>query len=153
MAKEETQEKKPSVNILNQHLKELKLDNLFFPENTMLSLTERPIVNVDLSATANALENDLFEVQISGKIDAEYSENKQKLFDLTFSYGGIFKMIDIPEAEKEVLLLVYCPSILFPFIRRIVADVTSDSGFPAVMIDMIDFGKLYQDNLTKRNKK
>ncbi len=142
----------PAVNIINQYLKSLHLDNFLFPNQATLSSTQRPAINVDLSANAKAVnEDNMFEVQISGTVSAVYSDNKEKLFDLSFCYGAIFKMVNVPEAEKEVLLLVYCPSILFPFVRRIVADVTSDAGFPPIMIDMIDFGKLYQQNLEKRN--
>ena len=142
----------PAVNIINQYLKSLHLDNLLFPNQATLSSTQRPAISVDLSANAKAVnEENMFEVQISGTVSAMYADNKEKLFDLSFCYGAIFKMVNVPEAEKEVLLLVYCPSILFPFVRRIVADVTSDAGFPPIMIDMIDFGKLYQQNLEKRN--
>ena len=142
----------PAVNIINQYLKSLHLDNLLFPNQATLSSSQRPAISVDLSANAKAVnEDNMFEVQISGTVSAMYSDNKEKLFDLSFCYGAIFKMVNVPEAEKEVLLLVYCPSILFPFVRRIVADVTSDAGFPPIMIDMIDFGKLYQQNLEKRN--
>jgi preprotein translocase subunit SecB len=142
----------PAVNIINQYLKSLHLDNFLFPNQATLSSTQRPAINVDLSANAKAVnEDNMFEVQISGTVSAMYSDNKEKLFDLSFCYGAIFKMVNVPEAEKEVLLLVYCPSILFPFVRRIVSDVTSDAGFPPIMIDMIDFGKLYQQNLEKRN--
>jgi preprotein translocase subunit SecB len=47
------------------------------------------------------------------------------------------------------VLLVDCPTILFPFLRRVLADVTRDGGFPPLMLDPIDFGKLYTQNLAK----
>jgi preprotein translocase subunit SecB len=43
----------------------------------------------------------------------------------------------------EQILLIYCPNLLFPFIRRLIANLTSDSGFPPLMIDPIDFTDLY----------
>lgn len=148
---EKNQSKSPSVNIISQYLKEIKMENFLFPEEISLQKDERPIINVDLSASAAGISDDgLFEVKITGKINASYS-GERKMFNLSFEYAAIFKMSGVPETEKEVLLLVYCPSILFPFVRRIVADITSDSGFPAVMIDMIDFGKLYQESLERKN--
>ena len=33
-----------------------------------------------------------------------------------------------------------CPSLLFPFLRRLVADLTREGGFPPLMLDPIDFG-------------
>jgi preprotein translocase subunit SecB len=42
------------------------------------------------------------------------------------------------------LLLIECPRLLFPFARRIIAEVTRDGGHPPLMVDPIDFVSLYQ---------
>ena len=39
--------------------------------------------------------------------------------------------------------MVECPRYLFPFARRIVADLTSEGGFPPFLIEPIDFGAVY----------
>jgi preprotein translocase subunit SecB len=39
--------------------------------------------------------------------------------------------------------LVNCPSILFPFLRRIVADISREGGFPPLLLDPFDFAALY----------
>ncbi|MFN3462345.1 MAG: protein-export chaperone SecB, partial [Oceanibaculum sp.] len=39
--------------------------------------------------------------------------------------------------------LVDCPRFLFPFARRVIADVTSDGGFPPFLLDPIDFAGVY----------
>ena len=33
--------------------------------------------------------------------------------------------------------------MLFPFLRRLVADLTREGGFPPLFLDPIDFGALY----------
>jgi len=38
---------------------------------------------------------------------------------------------------------VECPRFLFPFARRVIADVTSDGGFPPFLLDPIDFAGVY----------
>jgi preprotein translocase subunit SecB len=38
--------------------------------------------------------------------------------------------------------LVECPRLLFPFARRIVADTTREGGYPPLLLDPIDFGRL-----------
>jgi preprotein translocase subunit SecB len=40
-------------------------------------------------------------------------------------------------------MLVNCPTLIFPFLRRIVADVTRDGGFPPLLLDPMDFGALF----------
>jgi preprotein translocase subunit SecB len=49
----------------------------------------------------------------------------------------------------QPVLFVDCPAILFPFMRRVLADVVRDGGFPPLMLDPIDFGRLYAQNLDK----
>ena len=50
---------------------------------------------------------------------------------------------DEAEAQKEQVLLIYCPSLIFPFARRVIADVNRDGGFQPLMINPIDFASLY----------
>ena len=37
--------------------------------------------------------------------------------------------------------------MMFPFVRRIVSDVTRDGGFPPLNLDAIDFVTLYRERL------
>ena len=47
-------------------------------------------------------------------------------------------------------LLIECPRMLFPFVRRIVSDVTRDGGYPPLGLDTIDFLALYRQQLAQR---
>jgi len=40
--------------------------------------------------------------------------------------------------------------MLFPFVRRIVSDVTRDGGFPPLNIDTVDFLALYRQEMARR---
>jgi preprotein translocase subunit SecB len=33
--------------------------------------------------------------------------------------------------------------LLFPFLRRVVADLSREGGFPPLLLDPVDFGALY----------
>ena len=43
----------------------------------------------------------------------------------------------------ELVLMTECPRFLFPFARQIVADMSSQGGFPPLMLDPIDFMGIY----------
>ena len=47
-------------------------------------------------------------------------------------------------------LLIECPRLVFPFVRRIISDVTRDGGFPPLNIDTVDFVNLYRQELARR---
>jgi preprotein translocase subunit SecB len=59
-------------------------------------------------------------------------------------YGSVFNLENIPQDLLEAIVYVECPRLIFPFIRRIIGDVTRDGGFPPLLLDPIDFGALYQ---------
>ncbi|MBT8428212.1 MAG: protein-export chaperone SecB, partial [Erythrobacter sp.] len=42
------------------------------------------------------------------------------------------------------------PRLLFPFARAIVSDAVRDAGFPPLLLDPMDFGALYQQQLQAR---
>ncbi len=67
------------------------------------------------------------------------------VFELELVYGGLFELKNMPEEALEPFLLVNAPALLFPFMRRIIADVTSDGGYPPLLLDPIDFGGLYMN--------
>ena len=50
----------------------------------------------------------------------------------------------------QPILLIQAPHMLFPFARRIVADVVRDGGMPPLMIEPIDFVALYQAKWARR---
>jgi preprotein translocase subunit SecB len=60
------------------------------------------------------------------------------------TYAGLFSLANVPPDSLQPVLLIECPRLLFPFARRIVADITRDGGFPPLMIDPIDFVTLYR---------
>jgi preprotein translocase subunit SecB len=56
----------------------------------------------------------------------------------------------VPEEQLHPFLLIECPRLLFPFVRRIISDVTRDGGFPPLNIDTVDFLALYRQELARR---
>jgi len=40
--------------------------------------------------------------------------------------------------------------MIFPFLRRIVSDVTRDGGFPPLNLENIDFIALYRNEIARR---
>ena len=76
----------------------------------------------------------------------------QSIYYLELEFSGLFQFEGIPEEHFNQLLMVECPRVLFPFLRRIVHDVTRDGGFPPFNLEMIDFGRMYQAALQKQEK-
>ena len=56
----------------------------------------------------------------------------------------MFLLQNVPEEMRQPALLIEAPHILFPFARRIVADVVRDGGMPPLLVEPIDFAALYR---------
>ena len=66
---------------------------------------------------------------------------------MELAYGGMFVLNNVPEDSIQPILLIECPRLIFPFARRIVADVVRDGGLPPLMIEPIDFVQLYRSKI------
>lgn len=139
---ENGQQPAKQVAVVSQYIKDLSFENPRAPAS-ILQIKERPqiAVNVDVKAAIVNEEEGLYEVAITLQVTAKSQENTLFVNELT--YAGLFAIRGLNEAEREQTLLIYCPNILFPFARRIVADASRDGGFLPLMLDPIDFAQIY----------
>ena len=61
----------------------------------------------------------------------------------------MFRIRNVPQESLNALVLIECPRQLFPFARRVVADITRDGGFPPLLLDPIDFAALYRMQMAR----
>ncbi len=136
-AKENTQ---IQAKIVSQYIKDLSFENPNF-RKLITSPGDQPNLKVEVNVGAQRIENDLFESAIEFKATA--SNNLGTIYVLETVYAGVLKIESIPEQALEPFLLISGPTMIFPFLRRLVADITREGGFPPLLLDPIDFGGLY----------
>jgi preprotein translocase subunit SecB len=135
----------PNLQVAAQYIKDLSFEN---PGATS-GITDRPQIElaVDLNA-ARLGDKDLYEVELKIRVDAK--NDGRPLFLLELAYAGVFRLTNVPDvATQQLILLIQAPHMLFPFVRRIVADVVRDGGMPPLMIEPIDFMALYQSRMAQ----
>ena len=133
----------PSLQLVGQYVKDLSFEN---PGLGMQ--VQRPQIDlaVDLQARRNG-ETNQYEVMLKLRINA--TDEQRPMFLLELAYGGMFALNNVPEDSIQPILLIECPRLLFPFARRIVADVVRDGGLPPLLIEPIDFVTLYRSKLAE----
>ncbi len=72
------------------------------------------------------------------------------LFLMELDYAALVQCVNIPDEKVEMILFIDCAFAVFPFARRVVSDITRDGGFPALMLEPIDFHALYLHNKQQR---
>ncbi len=133
----------PHLTINAQYIKDLSFENPNAPQ-TLVQNEVRPQIEVNIDVQGRAVGPNLYEVAL--RITATARQNETVSFVAELLYGGLFTLLNIPEDQVEPICLIECPRLLFPFARRIIADVTRDGGFPPLLLDPIDFVNLYRQN-------
>ena len=133
----------PTVGIVAQYIKDLSFENPGAP--ALMNQGPQIDLGVDLQARRGDAEH--FEVLLKLQVTAKAGD--KTVFLLELAYAGLFRIVGVPEDMLQPLLLIQAPHMLFPFARRIVADVVRDGGMPPLMIDPIDFAALYQTKLSQ----
>ena len=138
-----------NISINAQYVKDLSFESPNAPQSLMMA-KEAPKIDVSVDVHVQNLKDKTFEVNLVISVGAKSDE--KNLFLVELSYAGVFT-VDVPEQETQAVLMIYCPGMLFPFARRIIADATRDGGFPPLMLDPIDFAALFQQHVDKQAKK
>ncbi|MDG2429563.1 MAG: protein-export chaperone SecB [Paracoccaceae bacterium] len=149
MAKKTEQINPPKMNILAQYVRDLSFENILAQKGVDGELNPEMQVNVNIDAKKRTADNQ-FDVIIKLRVDSTSKGTNDILFVLELDYGGVFQIENIPEDQLHPYLLIECPRMLFPFLRRIVSDITRDGGFPPLNLENIDFLKLYKQEMERR---
>ena len=146
MAKKTDEITPPKMNILAQYVRDLSFENILAQKGVDGELNPEIQVNVNIDAKKRTTDKQ-FDVIIKLRVDSKSKNTNNILFVLELDYGGVFQIENVPDDQLHPYLLIECPRMLFPFLRRIVSDVTRDGGFPPLNLENIDFLKLYRLSL------
>ncbi len=137
------------MNILAQYVRDLSFENILAQKGVDGELNPEIQVNVNIDAKKRTTDKQ-FDVIIKLRVDSKSKNTNNILFVLELDYGGVFQIENVPDDQLHPYLLIECPRMLFPFLRRIVSDVTRDGGFPPLNLENIDFLKLYRQEIDRR---
>jgi preprotein translocase subunit SecB len=138
------------MSVLAQFVRDMSFENMVAQKGLTASEVQPDIqVQVSLDARKRSQEHQ-FDIVTKFKVTSKNKVNGDTLFLLEVDYGGIFHVEGVPEDQMHPFLLIECPRLLFPFVRRIISDVTRDGGFPPLNIDTVDFLALYRQEIARR---
>jgi preprotein translocase subunit SecB len=152
---EQKQAIQPNTKVLVQFIRDLSFENILAQKGLDTNTPPDIQVKVNLDAKKKKIKNQyevLIKLSVVSSIKTEGSNDSEnsKLFILEIEYGGIFEVTGVPEDQIHPYLMIECPRILFPYLRRIVGDVTRDGGFPPLNLEQINFLALYQKEIARR---
>lgn len=128
------------------YLKDVSLET----PNSPMIFTEQwqPQTEVRLETGAKPLAENLFEVSLTITITAKLGDRTAYLTEV--QQGGLFALRGFDDGQMGHMLHAYCPNLLFPFAREELASLIGKGGFPALLLNPINFDALYLQRLQQQ---
>lgn len=139
------------MQILAQYIRDMSFENILAQKGIDGDVQPEISVEVNIDAKKRSVDNQ-YEVIIKTAISSKTKAKGEPMFLLELEYGGIFHIENLPKDQLHPYLMIECPRMIFPFLRRIVSDVTRDGGFPPMNLEPIDFMALYRNEIQRRSK-
>ena len=133
----------PQIAVLTQYIKDLSVESPNSP--SVFQWQAQPQVDVQFNINVNNVSDEVHEVVLKVNVGARSDKGAHFLIDL--SYAGLFGLRNIPADALGPFLLIEAPRLLFPFVRQVVADAVQQTGFPPLLLEPIDFGTAYMQQL------
>lgn len=131
-------------------IKDLSFENPNAPEVYIAPQKSEPKVELNLNLNHKSLDNDHYEVTLQIYAKVATKDEEKVLFILEIEHSGIFLIRNVPAEHVEMVLGVDCPTLLFPFTRQIVSQVTVDGGFSPFLMEPVNFMALFQNAKAKK---
>ena len=128
------------IGLIAQYVKDLSFENPNAP--AVYQSQVQPQIDVQFHIGVTPVAEDVHEVSMKIEIRA-IGESNSTMFAVELVYAGLFGARNIEPEQLAPFLYAEAPRLLFPFARRIVAEVVRDGNFPPLLLDPIDFGAMY----------
>ena len=145
-AEQPTQPVQPRLQVINQYIRDLSFENVAIQKGTKIE--GQPDISVQVSLDAAKRAEDVYEVTNKVKVTSKSGEDV--IFLLELDYAGQFRVQNVPNEQLHPFLMIECPRMIFPYLRRVIGDITRDGGFPPLNLDNIDYLSLYRQEVERR---
>jgi preprotein translocase subunit SecB len=142
----EASDTQAQLSVLAQYVKDLSFESPNAPDS-LQGPGQNPQLKVNVNVSVVGRNEEAYEVGLNLEVHAK--SDAGVIYNVELIYGGLFRLQNVPQTVRQHVLFVDCPTILFPFMRRLLADVIRDGGFPPLMLDPIDFARLYAENAAR----
>jgi preprotein translocase subunit SecB len=128
------------IRILAQYVRDLSFESPHAPES-LRGGSAQPQIDLSVELNVRGRDDGFYEVEI--KLTARAVRESETVFHIEVAYAGLFEVMGVAPADMEPVLMIECPRYLFPFVRRLIADLSAEGGFPPFMLEPIDFAGIY----------
>jgi preprotein translocase subunit SecB len=144
-----SQNKQPIFSVQNIYLKDVSFESVQTPLFFRQKKPWQPAINISINTKVDNLEKDTYDVTLTVTLDVKQDDKTVLLVEV--KQAGIFILKNFKDDILDATLNGHCPTILFPFVRSVATDMITKGGFPAIMLDPVNFDAIYA-NQKQKNK-
>ena len=141
------QEDKKHFAIQKLYVRDVSFESPGVPETFNFRNWE-PKIDLNLTNDQKQVEEDVYEVVIN--VTVTVSQADKTAFLVEVQQAGLFVIAGFGDEEKKYLLGSQCMSILFPYVREAITDLSVRGGFPPLTLTPVSFDALYQQHLQQQ---
>ena len=105
-------------------------------------------VELNLGQKAQQLAPNVYEIVLTITVTCKLGEKTAYLAEV--QQAGIFGLSGFDPQQLDMVIGTYCPHVLFPYARQTISTMVEQGGFPAFLMQPINFEQIYSDNLKRR---
>ena len=132
------------IQVHAQYIKDISFENPAAPDS-LRSNQSRPQMDIDIDMNARHVPDEqtsaLYEVTLKLRVRADRQEHTAFIGEI--EYGATVELGDIEEDQRQPMLLIEVPHLIYPFARQILSQIVQQGGFPPLYLAPIDFRALY----------
>lgn len=96
-----------------------------------------PSITENIEIAVTIMSDDHHEVALKKQITA--TNNDKPIFIVEAEQVGLFKLSGFDAEALEHIQNVYCPNIIYPYLRETISNAVTRGGYPALHLSRYDF--------------
>ncbi len=130
----------PVFQIQRMYLKDLSLEQ---PNSPGILLEQsQPQVDINLTMGAEPVAENVYEVTVAATVTTKVKD--KVLFLVEAKQAGIFEIRNVPEEQRQGIISIVCPQMIYPYLRAIVSDICTRAGFPPILLTEVNFQAMFE---------
>ncbi len=143
----EEQETRKQFAIQKLYVKDASFESPTSPESFSFS-NWKPKIDLNLTNNQRHVEGDLYEAVLC--VTATVTQQDSTAFLVEVHQAGLVTITGFDDEEKKYLLGSQCMSVLFPYLREVVSDLSTRGGFPPLILSPVNFDALYHQHMQQQ---
>jgi preprotein translocase subunit SecB len=145
----ETAQPENQFSIQKLYIKDISFESPSTPE--VFSFTKwEPKIELNLNNTSKQVSEGVYEVVLSVTATAKHDDKTAFLVEV--HQAGVFNIIGFNPDDIRYILNAQCMTILFPYAREVISDMTSRGGFPPLLLNPVNFDALFATALQQQKE-